>query len=105
MKGRKIGDIFLPAIFLPTENRGGIHYGEGSSVPSGITWIVVRLFLIGVNTAEPIAAPMAQTALTVAGPPPTSESSNPMGRRKTAWYHQPDPWNKNWKRRHQAPLG
>ena len=50
MKGRKIGDIFLPSIFLPTENRGGIHYGD-----------CIRPILKNrsfVQLSEPIAAPM-----------------------------------------------
>jgi len=53
IKGKKIGDIFLPSMFLPTENRGGIHYSEHNSVPLETMWIVVRTFLIGANVATP----------------------------------------------------
>jgi hypothetical protein len=53
MKGKNIGDIFLPTMFLPQENRGGIHYSEHISVPLETMWIVVRTFLIGANVATP----------------------------------------------------
>jgi hypothetical protein len=53
MKGKNIGDIFWPTMFLPQQNRGRIHYSEHISVPLEAMWIVVRTFLIGANVATP----------------------------------------------------